>query len=311
MDMYMLDRVPRRYRYVYIGSGTTPVRISICWIGYHTGTDMYILDGIPRRHGYVYVGSGTTPVRWFSHRKISIGATHGRLGRDSLSDEQPHSSNYKADEVTEMRGHLLKYPVEIDRTEKVKLLHAYGRTVRSIAHLLEKYQDVKIYFVSPYVVKMKDDIKDYLTSMGVHWEEIDDLLEISVDVYGYLRFAYFRQAKNGLYIRMALLNLLLLGWLLISQLLKFQPFRMPRKLTVHQIIRHSGGRNRTFCLNLTIPLTVRQIFDGPPFWLSQDGQKKGLLPWLDGTIDDPPRTWRSFRSTVRPGRFRHRLVKWP
>ncbi|PHT91376.1 hypothetical protein T459_06489 [Capsicum annuum] len=30
---------------------------------------------------------------------------------------------YMADEVTEIRGHLLKYPIEIDRTGKVKLLH--------------------------------------------------------------------------------------------------------------------------------------------------------------------------------------------
>lgn len=29
---------------------------------------------------------------------------------------------YAADEVTEMRGHLLKYPVEVDRTGKVKSL---------------------------------------------------------------------------------------------------------------------------------------------------------------------------------------------
>lgn len=32
---------------------------------------------------------------------------------------------------------------------------ANGRTVRSLAYLLAKYQDVKIYFVSPNVVKMK------------------------------------------------------------------------------------------------------------------------------------------------------------
>jgi aspartate carbamoyltransferase catalytic subunit len=32
---------------------------------------------------------------------------------------------------------------------------ANGRTVRSLAYLLAKYQDVKIYFVSPDVVKMK------------------------------------------------------------------------------------------------------------------------------------------------------------
>lgn len=146
---------------------------------------------------------------------------------------------------------------------------AYGRTVRSLAHLLAMYEDVKIYFVSPDVVKMKDDIKDYLTSMGVQWEENADLIEvaskcdvvyqtriqrerfgervdlyeeargkyivdmsvvnamqkhavvmhplprldeITVDVDGDPRAAYFRQAKNGLYIRMALLKLLLLGW---------------------------------------------------------------------------------------------------
>lgn len=32
---------------------------------------------------------------------------------------------------------------------------ANGRTVRSLAYLLAKYNDVKIYFVSPGVVKMK------------------------------------------------------------------------------------------------------------------------------------------------------------
>lgn len=146
---------------------------------------------------------------------------------------------------------------------------ANGRTVRSLAYLLAKYKDVKIYFVSPEVVNMKDDIKDYLTSMGIEWEESADLIdvankcdvvyqtriqrerfgertdlyeeargkyivdrrilevmpkhavvmhplprldEITVDVDADPRAAYFRQAKNGLYIRMALLKLLLLGW---------------------------------------------------------------------------------------------------
>ncbi|MBA0776888.1 hypothetical protein Gotri_011828 [Gossypium trilobum] len=146
---------------------------------------------------------------------------------------------------------------------------ANGRTVRSLAYLLAKYQDVKIYFVSPDVVKMKDDIKEYLTSRRVEWEESGDLMEvaskcdvvyqtriqrerfgeridlyeeargkyivdenvlkvmqkhavvmhplprldeITVDVDADPRAAYFRQAKNGLYIRMALLKLLLVGW---------------------------------------------------------------------------------------------------
>ncbi|CAA7391700.1 unnamed protein product [Spirodela intermedia] len=146
---------------------------------------------------------------------------------------------------------------------------ANGRTVRSLAYLIAKYQDVKIYFVSPDVVKMKDDIKEYLTSKGIEWEESADLMEVAskcdvvyqtriqkerfgerIDLYEeargkYIvdrkvldvlpkhsiimhplprldeitpdvdadpRAAYFRQATNGLYIRMALLKLLLLGW---------------------------------------------------------------------------------------------------
>lgn len=162
---------------------------------------------------------------------------------------------------------------ELGRFDGIKLCLvgdlANGRTVRSLAYLIAKYQDIKIYFVSPEVVKMKDDIKNHLTSMGVEWEESTDLLEvaakcdviyqtriqrerfgermdlyeaargkyiidnsvlkvmpkhaivmhplprldeITLDVDSDPRAAYFRQAKNGLYIRMALLKLLLLGW---------------------------------------------------------------------------------------------------
>lgn len=162
---------------------------------------------------------------------------------------------------------------EIGKLDSIKVALvgdlANGRTVRSLAYLLAKYEDVKIYFVSPDVVKMKDDIKDYLTSKGVKWEESGDLMEvaskcdvlyqtriqrerfgervdlyeeargkyvvdsdvlnvmqkhavvmhplprldeITVDVDKDPRAAYFRQAQNGLYIRMALLKLLLVGW---------------------------------------------------------------------------------------------------
>jgi len=142
-----------------------------------------------------------------------------------------------------------------------------GRTVRSLAYLLSMYEGVKVYFVAPEVVRMKQDIKDFLTERGVHWEEVYDLREvasdvdvlymtriqkerfsdmkeyekakgkyilnadvmksmhkdavvlhplprvdeISVDVDPDPRAAYFRQAKNGLYIRMALIKLCLLG----------------------------------------------------------------------------------------------------
>ena len=140
---------------------------------------------------------------------------------------------------------------------------ANGRTVRSLAYLLAKYKDIKLYFVAPPVVRMKDDIKAYLRRHKVPFEEEDDLLEVAqkVDVVYQTRIqrerfgdriedyeqargkyivdaklmevlpeharvlhplprvdeitpevdsdpraAYFRQAHNGLYIRMAVLN---------------------------------------------------------------------------------------------------------
>lgn len=141
----------------------------------------------------------------------------------------------------------------------------YGRTVRSLTYLLTKYRNVKIFFVSPPVCRMDDDIKAYLDRNGVAWEDEDDLEKIlpAVDcVYmtrvqkerfmdpeeyrqaagQYIltpervaamkpeaiimhplprvdeiprevdrdhRAKYFEQARNGVYIRMALLYLLL------------------------------------------------------------------------------------------------------
>jgi len=136
-----------------------------------------------------------------------------------------------------------------------------GRTVRSLAYLLAKFERVKIFFVSPPELQMKPDILQYLERHGVRYEleaEIDRVLgEVDV-VYqtrirpqrtagtgGTLRYAidssvlrqmradamilhplprtveldktvdadpramYFRQAANGLYVRMALLTMLL------------------------------------------------------------------------------------------------------
>lgn len=145
---------------------------------------------------------------------------------------------------------------------------ANGRTVRSLAYLLSKFDNVQLFFIAPDVVRMGDDIKDYLTQQEVAWTETDDLLgvaanvdvlyqtriqkerfvdrpqdyeaargkfivnrrvmdalpakgiimhplprldEITIDVDADPRAAYFRQAQNGLYIRMALLKVLLLN----------------------------------------------------------------------------------------------------
>ncbi|PKI54615.1 hypothetical protein CRG98_024966 [Punica granatum] len=102
---------------------------------------------------------------------------------------------------------------------------ANGRTVCSLAYLLSNYKDVKIYFVSPDVVKMKPDLyeeargkyivdKGVLDAMQQHavvTHPLPRLNEITVDVDADPRAAYFRQAKNGLSIRIALLKLLLIG----------------------------------------------------------------------------------------------------
>jgi aspartate carbamoyltransferase catalytic subunit len=54
-----------------------------------------------------------------------------------------------------------------------------GRTVRSLCYLLAKYNNIKITFVSPQVVRMKDDIKEYLTKHGVSFTEESNLLEVA------------------------------------------------------------------------------------------------------------------------------------
>jgi aspartate carbamoyltransferase catalytic subunit len=142
---------------------------------------------------------------------------------------------------------------------------ANGRTVRSLTYLLSKYNDVRIWFVAPPQVAMRDDIKAHLDEHGVPWSEVRDLAavlpqvdvvyqtriqkerfrdeaaylevkgvyridnealalmgpkaivmhplprvdEIAPEVDADPRAAYFRQARNGLYIRMALLDWLI------------------------------------------------------------------------------------------------------
>ncbi|MCX8014561.1 MAG: aspartate carbamoyltransferase, partial [candidate division WOR-3 bacterium] len=143
---------------------------------------------------------------------------------------------------------------------------AYSRTVRSLAYLLTKYRDVKMYFVAPDVVQMRDDIKEYLKQHKVFFAEETNLEKVTskVDVIYQTRIqkerfgerledyekakdkyiidknilkhmkrnaiimhplprvneiktevdqdpraAYFRQAQNGLYIRMALIKMIL------------------------------------------------------------------------------------------------------
>src|SRR5579859_78977 len=139
---------------------------------------------------------------------------------------------------------------------------ANGRTVRSLTYLLSKFQGIKISFVAPPQVAMRDDLKAHLDENHIHWvetENLDAVLpeadvvyqtriqkerftdleayqavkgiyridtralglmkkesivmhplprvdEIATEVDSDPRAAYFRQARNGLQVRMALLD---------------------------------------------------------------------------------------------------------
>jgi len=135
-----------------------------------------------------------------------------------------------------------------------------GRTARSLAYLLSKFERVKIFFVAPPDLQIKPDILQYLERHGVRYELADDIghvlgevdvvyqtrirpqcaagastsryaidssmlrqmrpdamilhplprtVELDKTVDADPRAMYFRQAANGLYVRMALLTMLL------------------------------------------------------------------------------------------------------
>ena len=57
-----------------------------------------------------------------------------------------------------------------------------GRTVRSLAYLLAKFERIKIFFVAPPEMQMKTDILDYLDRHGVRYELESDLERVIGEV---------------------------------------------------------------------------------------------------------------------------------
>ncbi len=159
---------------------------------------------------------------------------------------------------------------EIGRLDNLRIAMvgdlAQGRTVRSLAYLLGKFEGIKIFFVAPALLRMKEDILLYLrqhNGEAVEEPELEKVLptvdvvyqtrvqkerfgdrisdyekcrglyvinrqtlalmqpgaivmhplprvdEISMEVDSDPRAAYFRQAQNGLFVRMALLQMVL------------------------------------------------------------------------------------------------------
>jgi aspartate carbamoyltransferase catalytic subunit len=60
----------------------------------------------------------------------------------------------------------------------------YGRTIRSLAYLLGKYENIKIFLVSPEELRIGNDIKEYLHKHELSYEEVTDLDKVigKVDV---------------------------------------------------------------------------------------------------------------------------------
>jgi aspartate carbamoyltransferase catalytic subunit len=141
---------------------------------------------------------------------------------------------------------------------------SYERTTNSLAYLLGRFRDLTLYLVSPELLRMRDEVHDYLVASGVEVREVPDLREVAsvldvvymtrahterleharrfdrqsrsyavdaallaelpthaivlhplprgrelpADLDADPRIACFRQAGNGLYLRMALLSLL-------------------------------------------------------------------------------------------------------
>ncbi len=136
-----------------------------------------------------------------------------------------------------------------------------GRTVRSLAYLLSKFDRVKLYFIAPNELQIKSDILEHLDENHISYElsnKVDKIIDrvdvvyqtridkerlinqnidfnlynIDMTILQKMKFnsiimhplprsveidpavdhdkraAYFRQSKNGLYVRMALLTMI-------------------------------------------------------------------------------------------------------
>jgi aspartate carbamoyltransferase catalytic subunit len=57
-----------------------------------------------------------------------------------------------------------------------------GRTVRSLSYLMRNYEDIKLYFVSPEVFRMRNDIKSFLKKHKIEFHETDDFASVMPDV---------------------------------------------------------------------------------------------------------------------------------
>lgn len=71
-----------------------------------------------------------------------------------------------------------------------------SRTIRSLAYFLAKYSGIQIYFVSPQVLKMKEDMKDYLREHQVPFSESVDSPEDWREIASKVDILYLTQTPR-------------------------------------------------------------------------------------------------------------------
>src|SRR5712692_5181738 len=95
---------------------------------------------------------------------------------------------------------------EIGRIDGIRIAMvgdlANGRTVRSLTYLLSKFRDIRICFVAPPQVAMRQDIKDHLDEHHVPWVETEDLDSVlpQVDVVYQTRIQKERFSDEASYL---------------------------------------------------------------------------------------------------------------
>lgn len=72
-----------------------------------------------------------------------------------------------------------------------------SRTIRSLTYFLAKYTGIRIYFVSPRILKMKDDIKEYLTEHRISFTESFDNAEELKEIASKVDIVYITQIPKS------------------------------------------------------------------------------------------------------------------
>jgi hypothetical protein len=107
----------------------------------------------------------------------AVGSCNSRTARETCSKHKISSKN----QSVHIQALLDLYTIrrELGRLNDFKIAMIgdllNGRTVHSLAYLLSKYENVEMVFVSPEILKLKPDLKEYLTSAGVRWREESSL----------------------------------------------------------------------------------------------------------------------------------------